>query len=58
MYPQVEAEGAVLGFLWAQAKRIAKPDRIIPRIRIQVGPAREPDGILGEQAPASSALIA
>ncbi len=36
---------------WTEAVGITERDRVVPRIRIQVDPAREPDGILGEEAP-------
>ena len=34
-----------------EPKRIRKRDRVIPRVRVQINPAREPDGILGQKPP-------
>jgi hypothetical protein len=41
-------EGAARG---TQPKRVAPAYRVIPRVRVEIRPPRQPDGILGEQDP-------
>jgi len=40
-----------------QPKRITEPNRVVPRIRIQIDPARQPDGILRQEGPMTASLV-
>jgi len=46
----------VVDVIGLKTKRIRKRDWIVPRVRVQINPAREPDGILGQEAPLYSCL--
>ena len=42
--------------LLAKPERIRKRNRIIPRVRVQVDPTRQPNGILGQKPPIQKLL--
>jgi len=56
--PDVERNADCPAFCLARAvaEWIGERHGIVPRIRIQVGPARQPDGILGEEGPVAGII--